>query len=56
MTIVSYWENEVPTISKDEEAHHKKPAQKPDIEIDSSDITKTTDFLKFMTLKEAEVY
>jgi len=56
MTIVSYWENEIPPISDEEEAHYRKLAQTSDSEIDFSDIPKITDFSKFMTRKEAEAY
>ena len=56
MAIVSYWENEIPPISKEDEAHYKALAEAPDSEINFSDIPKITDFSGFMAAEEARAY
>jgi hypothetical protein len=56
MAIVSYWENELPPITEEQEARLTALALAPDDEINCSDIPEITDFSGFMTVPELEAY
>jgi hypothetical protein len=56
MAIVRFRENELPPLSEDEKAGLRALAERPDSEIDYSDIPKVTDFSGWMTPDEARAY
>jgi hypothetical protein len=57
MAIVRYdSREEVPPPSPEDEAHYRALAERPDSEIDFSDIPEVTDFSGWMTPDEARAY
>jgi hypothetical protein len=55
-SIVRFREDELPPLSEDEKAELRALAERPDSEIDYSDIPKVTDFSGWMTPEEARAY
>jgi hypothetical protein len=56
MATLSYFRHEIPASTREEEAHYKALAERPDSEIDFSDIPEVTDFSGFMTWEEAKAH
>jgi hypothetical protein len=56
MAIVRFRADEIPPLTEEEEAELRALAERPDSEIDYSDIPKVTDFSRFMTVEEFKAY
>jgi hypothetical protein len=56
MAIVRFRADEIPPLTEEEEAELRALAERPDSEIDYSDIPKVTDFSGFMTVEEFKAY
>jgi ATP-dependent protease ClpP protease subunit len=56
MAIVRFRADEMPPLSEERRAELRALAERPDSEIDYSEIPKATDFSNWMTAEEAKAY
>jgi hypothetical protein len=56
MTIVSFGRDEMPPLTEERKAELRALAERPDSEIDYSEIPKVTDFSGFMGVEEFEAF
>jgi hypothetical protein len=56
MTIASFRRDEIPQMTEERKEELRALAERPDSEIDFSDIPRITDFSRFMSVEEAKAY
>jgi hypothetical protein len=56
MAIVSFRREEIPPMTEERKEELRALAERPDSEIDFSDIPRITDFSGFMTMEEVKAY